>query len=552
MAAHSGESGSSSRTGAGTGGQRAFAAGERPVHERMAELLAENATLRRENATLQSVKEALQESEERYRRLFEDDLTGDFLTTLDGRILACNPAFARIFRFASVEEALSTNIRDLYEDPGDRDLLLARLRNEGKVENEGRVRKRRDGTRIHVVENMVGHFSADGELIETQGYVYDDSERKRAEEALRESEERFRAVLENSLDAAYRRNLQADCYEYMSPAIKEILGFTPEEMAAMDIEEVMDRVHPDDRPPIEAELNAAAASGKGLLLYRFRTKAGMYRWLEDHFTVTLDPGGRPLYRGGIVRDVTERRRTEEKIKRHAADLARIHRDLESAHREANLYLDILTHDIGNTENVSNLYAELLIGSVKGEAACYMASLKRSIAKSIEILGTVSKIRQIHAGPPLLQPMDLDAIIRAEIDHFPDIPISYEGVSRRVLADDLLPEVFTNLIGNAMKHGGPGVTVTVRTEEEGGFVRVTVADTGRGVPDGQKEEIFHRYEKKQRGVGEGLGLYLVQILIDRYGGRMWVEDRVPGHPEEGAALVFLLRKADGVQGREAGV
>ncbi|WP_214041610.1 PAS domain S-box protein [Methanoculleus sp.] len=545
MAVHSGEPESSSRTGAG--GQRPLAAGERSVHERVTELLVENAALRRENVTLQSVKDALQESEERYRRLFEDDLTGDYLSAADGRILACNPAFARIFGFASVEDALNTNIRDLYEDSRDRDRLIARLRRGGKVENEGRTRRRRDGTRIHVVENVIGHFGPDGGLLETQGYVYDDSERRRAEEALRESEERFRAVLENSLDAAYRRNLQADRYDYMSPVIEEILGFTPEEMAAMDIGEVMDRIHPDDRPLVKAELNSAAASGRGLLVYRFRAKDGRYRWLEDHFTVTLDPAGRPLFRGGIVRDVTERRRTEEAIRRHATDLARVHRDLESAHREANLYLDILTHDIGNTENVSNLYSELLIDSVEGEAACYMANLKRSIAKSIEILGTVSKIRRIHAGPPLLRPTDLDAVIRAEIDHFRDISISYEGAPRRVLADDLLSEVFTNLIGNAVKHGGPGVAVTVRTEEEDGFVRVTVADTGRGVPDDQKEDIFHRYEKKQRGVGEGLGLYLVQILIDRYGGRIWVEDRVPGHPGDGAAFSLLLREADAVPG-----
>ena len=669
----------SSRAGAGESGQETSAAGERPAHECMAAILAENEALRRENALLQSLKGALEESETRYRRLFEDDLTGDFVTALDGRILACNPAFVRIFGFSSVEEALGADIRALYEDPGDRDRLLARIRREGKVENEGRTRKRRDGTRIHVVENVVGRFGADGELIETQGYIYDDSERKRAEDALRESEEwyrqaldnplaayafceiitddtgkpvdvvylkvngafeqftglvrenilnrrateifvpdeigdlvaiygnvaltgepatfqyqlpslsrwyevtafssqrgyvtvfftditgrklaeealqeseeRFRAVLENSLDAAYRRNLQADRYDYMSPAIEEILGFTPEEMSAMNHGEVMARIHPDDRPQVEAELTAAAASGRGLLVYRFLAKDSRYRWLEDHLTVIADPAGRPLFRGGIVRDITERRRTEEAIRRHAGELARIHRDLESAHREANLYLDILTHDMGNTENVSNLYAELLADSVEGEAAGYVANLKRSIAKSIEILGMVSKIRRIHAGPPDLRPTDLDAVIRAEIAHFPDIPIRYEGVPRQVLADDLLCEVFTNLIGNAIKHGGPGVAVTIRVgAEEGGFLRVTVADTGRGIPDDRKEEIFHRYERKQRGVGEGLGLYLVRILIDRYGGRIWVEDRIPGCPGEGAAFSFLLREAGGVPERLQG-
>ncbi len=94
--------------------------------------------------------------------------------------------------------------------------------------------------------------------------------------------------------------------------------------------------------------------------------------------VIFDSTGRPLFRGGIVRDITERRRTEEIVAQSAAELARVHQDLKSAHREANLYLDILTHDIGNTENVSNLYAELLAGSVEGEAARYAANLKRSI------------------------------------------------------------------------------------------------------------------------------------------------------------------------------
>ena len=665
MTARSEEAEALLTSGAEGGGQEGPAAGDLSVDERIAALLAENRALRAENATLQSTKNALLESEERYRRLFENDLTGDFVTATDGRIIACNPAFVRIFGFASVNEALDTSILDLYEDPGDRELLLLRLRQEGKIENQGRTRKRRDGTRIHVVENLVGRFDANGELIEIQAYTYDDSERKRvedalresmewyrqaldnplvgyahcriitdasgravdfvflevngtfeafsgrsreivlnrritetfdpvevadliatygdvaltgrsvtfeyrmpslekwhevtafstrpgyttafftditkrklAENALRESEERFRAVLENSLDAAYRRNLQADRYDYMSPVIEQILGFTAEEMAAMNIAEVMDRIHPDDRPSVGAELSNAIASGQGLLVYRFRAKHGEYRWLEDHFTVICDPDGRPLYRGGIVRDVTGRKEAEEEI-------ARVHRDLESAHREANLYLDILTHDIGNTENVSNLYAELLQDSLDGEAACYVASLKKSIGKSIEILGIVSKIRRIHAGPPDIRAIDLDAVIREEATHFPDLPLRYEEVRRQVLADDLLCEVFTNLIGNAVRHGGPGVEVFIRAEAgEDGFVRVTVADTGRGVPDTRKDEIFHRYEKKQRGVGEGLGLYLVGILIDRYGGRIWVEDRMPGLPEEGAAFFFLLREAKG--------
>ncbi len=246
----------------------------------------------------------------------------------------------------------------------------------------------------------------------------------------------------------------------------------------------------------------------------------------------------------MTAEVHERRRAEEALRNRTDELARVHRQLEASHREANLYLDILTHDIGNTENVSNLYAELLIGTLDGEPAGYAEKLKRSIAKSIEILGIVSKIRRIHAGLPLLRSTDLDAAIRAEITNFPEALIRYEGAPRQILADDLLSEIFGNLIGNAVKYGGPGVEITVRVGERDGEVLVSVEDTGPGIPDADKQAVFHRYEQQKRGVGEGLGLYLVRILVERYGGRIWADDRVPGRHEEGAAFLFTLKKATG--------
>jgi len=241
-------------------------------------------------------------------------------------------------------------------------------------------------------------------------------------------------------------------------------------------------------------------------------------------------------------DITERKQAEEALRLQTDELIRLNQRLKSAYQEANLYLDILTHDIRNTENVSNLYTELLIDSMDGESAVHIEKLRRSIHKSIDILGTVAKIRRVHRGPPEVRPVDLDTVVREEVGHYPNRCIRYKGAPCRVQADDLLPEVFANLIGNAVKHGGPDVAIIVRTEEDDGFVQVTVEDTGPGVPDDHKTEIFHRYEQKKRGVGEGLGLYLVQILVERYGGKIWVEDRVPGRPEEGAAFRFTLRKA----------
>ena len=102
------------------------------------------------------------------------------------------------------------------------------------------------------------------------------------------------------------------------------------------------------------------------------------------------------------------------------------------------------------------------------------------------------------------------------------------------------EVFNSLIGNAVKFGGPDVTITVRVDEDDGFVRVSVEDTGPGVPDDEKEDISHLYGMKKRAGGEWFGPYLVHIVFERYGGRIGADDCVPGHPEEGAEFRFTKK------------
>jgi PAS domain S-box-containing protein len=131
-------------------------------------------------------EEALRRSEEQFHRLFDDDLTGNFICTPAGKILLCNPAFAAIFGFSRAAEAVGTSMAGLYIDPGERAALVERLRKEGKTERLEVWRQRRDGTPIHIVENLVGHFNERGELYEIKGYIFEDTRRKRAEEALRE------------------------------------------------------------------------------------------------------------------------------------------------------------------------------------------------------------------------------------------------------------------------------------------------------------------------------------------------------------------------------
>jgi PAS domain S-box-containing protein len=140
-------------------------------------------------------------------------------------------------------------------------------------------------------------------------------ERETLMDALLKSEERFRSVLENSLDMAYRRNLQTNIYDYMSPVVEKITGFSSQEMSSMSLNEILDRVHPNDRFMVTSGLEKALDTGFGTLEYRFKHKDGTYRWFADSFTVKKDWNARPLFRGGIVRDITKGKQVEEALKK---------------------------------------------------------------------------------------------------------------------------------------------------------------------------------------------------------------------------------------------
>jgi signal transduction histidine kinase len=112
-----------------------------------------------------------------------------------------------------------------------------------------------------------------------------------------------------------------------------------------------------------------------------------------------------------------------------------------------------------------------------------------------------------------------------------------------VADDLISEIFANLIDNSIKFGGSEVVVFIRTEEHESEIEVIVEDTGPGIPDTTKTIIFDRFQRGSKSTsGKGLGLYIVRTLVSRYGGEVWVEDRVPGQPGQGVSFRFLLKKA----------
>ncbi|MGB7992790.1 response regulator [Methanoregula sp.] len=218
--------------------------------------------------------------------------------------------------------------------------------------------------------------------------------------------------------------------------------------------------------------------------------------------------------------------------------------LEIANDETNLYLDIMTHDINNINTGALGYLDLLEDGLTGDRKQFAAMVIKSVNQSIEIIGNVSTIRKMHEQKAALKPVNLDEVIRNDILRFSNVAINFSGTEAVVLADDLLGQVFTNLIGNSIKFCDEKPEIAISVGEKGNKILVTVADNGPGIPDEMKPQIFDRFRKgKSKKSGKGLGLFITRHLIEGYGGTIWADDRVPGHQDLGAAIHFTLKLAN---------
>ncbi|MFN2507796.1 MAG: ATP-binding protein, partial [Chthoniobacterales bacterium] len=131
-----------------------------------------------------NAEDALRQSEERYRRFVDEDLTGNLIMRPDGTILTCNPAFIRAFGFSSAEEALATNFMSLLHNRKDGAELVARVREQGTIERHEFEMRQPRGDAVYVAARLVGSFDANGELVEIQAYLFNDTKRKRLEQQL--------------------------------------------------------------------------------------------------------------------------------------------------------------------------------------------------------------------------------------------------------------------------------------------------------------------------------------------------------------------------------
>ncbi len=189
-----------------------------------------------------NTEKALRASEAKYRKLFDEDLTGDYISTPEGKILLCNDAFVDILKGPGKDEIMRKNASNLYFDNADRDNFIKELTVKKKLINKETSLRAFDGSRITVIENVIGTFDENGKLTEISGYMFDITDRKNMEEALIKSRREFQTYFENSMvglgvTTSDKKWLQ------MNQRLCDILGYSKEELQNLTW---LDVTHPDD------------------------------------------------------------------------------------------------------------------------------------------------------------------------------------------------------------------------------------------------------------------------------------------------------------------
>jgi PAS domain S-box-containing protein len=308
---------------------------------------------------------------------------------------------------------------------------------------------------------------------------------------------------------------------FWNERIADRTGIPAEEVVDTNLWTTFGDEIPDE---LEARYREAMASGEA---------AEFEQYMPDPYDTWLDVRALPSDDGLLVclQNISERKASETQLTNQRDTLS--------------LLNEMLTHDIRNDLQMVTAYAEMVADELDEGSREHIETLTARANHAVELTKSASEVSKVlFTQEAQLERVSLREEVIAELENvrsaYPDAAVLEDGAIRdvTVTADDMLGSVFRNLLKNAIQHNDkPVPEVSVSTEERADEVVVRIADNGPGVPDDRKDAIFGKGEKGLASSGTGIGLYLVDMLLERYGGGISVSDTDP----EGATFAVTLPK-----------
>jgi PAS domain S-box-containing protein len=484
-----------------------------------------------------SERKHAEDMRQRWAGIVESSDDAIFQITPTGIIQSWNPGAEKIFGY-SAQEIIGRPVsllRPLHY-PDDVPQMLKRVNRGEHLTHFETVRTRKGGTRIDVALTLSPIREATGTITGASAIARDVTERKRAEDALRKSEERFRLVARAANDAVWDWDLQTNKV-WWGEGIQTLFGY-PKDVVQAGMEWWNERIHPEDREATTSGIRAAIDGGQLFWSaeYRFRRADGSYADVFDRGYVLRDPVGRhPLRMIGAVVDITERKREEEAVWKA--------KEAEQANQAKSEFLSRMSHELRTPLNAILGFAQLLeMDPLPKEQQEGVKHILKGGRHLLDLINEVLDIARIEAGRMTisLEPVPLDGVVQEAVDLITpmvaemQIQLHAEAAhspGRHILADrQRIKQVLLNLLSNGVKYNRQGGTVTFAFEDAPeGRLRIKVSDTGPGIPADKIDRLFIPFERlgaEQTGIpGTGLGLALSKRLVDAMGGAMGVSSTV---------------------------
>lgn len=383
---------------------------------------------------------------------------------------------------------------------------------------------------------------------------HDTTERKFAEDALRDSEERLRLAVDSAEIGTADWDLETDQVTY-GGHFARLFGMDPQSTTTT-YEGLFRHVCTEDEAMVRKALARAVADGGHYRIeFRVQFADGTLRWVGVQGQAYFDETGRPVRMGGVAQDITERKLIEDERAELLLREQEARRILEEANEMKMRFVAMVSHELRTPlTSIKGFTSTLLEPDVNWGIEQYhefIGIIDQESDKLTDLVAQLMDISRMQAGALKIQerPYRLDEIVTGSM---PQLESATRAHSLNIAVPDDLPvvmvdrrrveQVIVNLVENAAKYSSPGTKIQLRakaTPER--LVQIDVEDQGQGIPLEQRDrvfEAFHRISTSEDQKGAGLGLAICKGLVEAHGGRIWISDK----EGPGTLISFTLQPA----------